>query len=66
MITIKPASELRVGDIFSTDGYEVRSACALWDGRISVEAWLDASGGVSKRAVLAADFACPIWTKDPA
>lgn len=61
MIVIKPAAELQRGDVFSTDGYEVVSALAIADGRISVEAWLDASGGVSKRAVLAPDFPCPIF-----
>ena len=64
MITIKPASDLKVGDVFSTDGYRVESAAKLYDGRVSVELWLDASGGITKRAVLAADFSCPIWSPD--
>ena len=64
MITIKPASELQIGDVFSTDGFAVESARPLADGRISVSLWLDASGGVSKHAVLAADQECPIWTPD--
>jgi hypothetical protein len=64
VITIKPASELQRGDVFSTDGYVVESAATLCDGRVSVEAWLDASGGISKRALLASDFPCPIWTPD--
>lgn len=64
MITLKPASELVKGDQFSTDGYVVQSAAILHDGRVSVELWLDGSGGISKRAVLASDFECPIWTPD--
>ena len=60
MIVMKPASELAKGDTFSTDGYVV-SALALHDGRISVEVWLDASGGISKRALLGPDTPCPIY-----
>jgi hypothetical protein len=58
MIVMKPASELAKGDTFSTDGYV---ALALHDGRISVEVWLDASGGISKRALLGPDTPCPIY-----
>lgn len=64
MIVMKPASELQRGDIFSTDGGVVESAAQLYDGRVSVELWLDQSGGISKRALLAPDFECPIWTAD--
>ena len=58
---MKPASELVKGDTFSTDGYVVVSALAIWDGRISVELWLDASGGISKRALLDPGTPCPIY-----
>jgi hypothetical protein len=61
MIEIVPASELQIGDVFSTDGYKVESARALYDGRISVSLWLDASGGISKYALLAPDFPCPLY-----
>ena len=64
MIEVIPASQLKVGDILSTDGYEVQSARRLADGRISVEAWRDASGGLSKYAVLDPDFPCPIWREN--
>ena len=61
VIEMKPASELVKGDMFSTDGYVVVSALAIWDGRISVELWLDASGGISKRGLLDPDTPCPIY-----
>jgi len=64
MIVMKPASELAKGDVYSTDGFTVVSAAALHDGRISVELWLDASGGISKRAVLDPDTPCPIYKED--
>jgi hypothetical protein len=66
MIEMKRAADLLVGDVFSTDGYKVESVCVLWDGRISVSAWLDASGGIHKSAVLDADAPMPIWTPDEA
>lgn len=61
MIVTVPAKDLQVGDVFSTDGYAVTSARALYDGRISVVVWLDASGGIEKRALLAADHPCPLY-----
>ena len=64
MIVVKRADELQRGDVFSTDGYRVVSAAQLSDGRVSVELWLDASGGISKRDVLAADYPCPIYVDD--
>lgn len=66
MITVKRAADLQKGDTFSTDGYVVVSALALNDftNRVSVELWLDASGGIRKHGVLDADDACPIWTAD--
>ena len=66
MIVMKPASELVKGDMFSTDGYVVVSAVPLrGDGRISIELWLDASGGIQKRATLAPDTPCPIYIEEP-
>jgi hypothetical protein len=66
MIRTIPANELQKGDVFSTDGYAVESACVLYDGRVSISLWLDASGGLTKHAVVAGDFPCPIYTQDPA
>ena len=62
MITMTPARDLKPGDVFSTDGGTVQSAYVLWDGRVSVEVWIDASGGISKHAVLDGAHPCPIYT----
>lgn len=65
MIEVIPASQLKVGDVFSTDGYKVVSVGRLMStDQVSVECWLDASGGISKRAVLDPDFPCPLWRGD--
>lgn len=63
MIEVIPASQLKVGDVFSTDGYKVTSVYPLNDytERISVEVHLDASGGISKHAVFEPTHPCPIW-----
>ncbi len=60
VITMKQASELEVGDVFSTDGYTVDSV--YWvDGKRSVTV---TKGGHLKHALLEADERCPIWTAD--
>jgi hypothetical protein len=66
MVVIKPASELQVGDLFSTDGYRVVRARTLDDytNRVSVELWLDASGGIRKYDLLANNHPCPIYLAD--
>ena len=61
MIHMIPANDLRPGDVFSTDGYAVESAAQLWDGRVSVSLWLDASGGITKHDVLDGEQLCPIY-----
>ena len=64
MITLKRADELQVGDVFSTDGYKVERTHQLWDGRIIIYSWLDASGGIKKTATFKPDVELPIWTPD--
>ncbi len=67
MIEIKPASELRIGDVFSTDGYTVTWACLLSGGGPADEvSVVTAKAGHEKTAYLAPDFPCPIWTPDAA
>ena len=59
MIEVIPASELKVGDVFSTDGYVVSTVVLLpKTQRVFVQAALD---GHVKTAALAQDFPCPLW-----
>jgi hypothetical protein len=61
MITMKPASELVRGDVFSTDGYEVVGVGILADGRVDLDI---AKGDHHKRALVDGTHPCPIWTPD--
>ena len=62
MIEIVPASQLKEGDVFSTDGYVVTTVVALpKTERVFVQTALD---GHIKIVALEQDFPCPIWTPD--
>ena len=59
MITLKPATELKVGDVFSTDGGIVR-----YVEKHPHTVHVVVCHGTEKTAYLAPDFPCPIWTPD--
>jgi hypothetical protein len=62
MIEMVPASELRAGDVFSTDGYAVETAVLLSGGGCENEvAVYVVKDGHQKFAYLTPDHACPIW-----
>jgi len=65
MIATIPASQLKVGDVFSTDGFTVESTATLYDGRVSVVLHSDDHAGVTKQAVLEPDFPCHLWRDEP-
>ncbi len=61
-IEVVPASELRIGDVFSTDGYTVTWACLLSGGGPADEvSVVTALNSHEKTAYLAPDFPCPLW-----
>ena len=60
MIVIVPASELQVGDVFSTDGYRVTTLVPLTNGEIWVDTEKDGEI-VSKRELLTPGFPCPLY-----
>jgi hypothetical protein len=60
------ADQLRVGDVFSTDGYTVTWACLLEGGGPPAEvSVVVAKNGHEKSAYLAPDFACHLWRENP-
>ena len=57
-----PARDLRVGDVFSTDGGRVTSAVLLQGGGAPDEiAVVVVCHGVEKFAYLTPDAPCPLW-----
>ncbi len=58
MITIIPASELRSGDVFSTDGVWLRQ---VFDDEADFIGIHLICHGVEKFAYLTPDAPCPIW-----
>lgn len=66
MICMIPASNLRPGDVFSTDGYAVESACIVRDhGEERVSVWARRHDDpCAKTELLALDFPCPIWISE--
>jgi hypothetical protein len=61
-IDIVRADELRVGDIFSTDGYRVTAAVLLSGGGADDEVAVHVElNGHSKFAYLNPDHPCPLW-----
>ncbi len=65
-IEVVPANKLRVGDVFSTDGYRVEAAVILSGGGCEPEVAVTVVGegenaGHQKFAYLLLDHPCPIW-----
>ena len=66
-VIMKRADELKIGDVFSTDGYAVEAATILLGGGAPGEVWVQtrrADDPLCKSAYLPLDFPCPIWTAD--
>lgn len=63
-IQVVPARDLRVGDVFSTDGYTVEAAVLLLGGGVDGEVWVQARRDDDPRcksAYLPLDHPCPLW-----
>jgi len=58
------ADSVKPGDIFSTDGFTVRSVHVDTDGNERPVHITASLGGHDKAARLPADFPLPIWTPD--
>jgi hypothetical protein len=62
MVELVPASKLRPGDVFSTDGYAVEVAVLLSGGGVDPEvAVYVVKEGHQKFAYLSPERLCPIW-----
>lgn len=62
-----PARELRVGDVFSTDGYTVEAAVLLLGRGVDGEVWVQTRRGDDprcKNAYLPLDHPCPLWREN--
>lgn len=63
-IELVPARDLRIGDVFSTDGYTVTAAVLLEGGGAPAEVWVEARRDDDPRAKTAyvpADQPLPLW-----